>query len=417
VKRQMIRCFVLAGLFAVVTMMAMSAGATIWYVPSAQCATIQAGIDSASAGDTVYVYNGTYTENDTITTNSITLQGENKDSTIINGSGAPCIVVDGAQNGVIAGFTIENGSSGIKLLNFAVCSIKGNIIKNNTGDTGIYIQNSAPSISNNTITENDIGIYYCMGDDLKLAIALPTINWNNIYGNTNYGVQFFAPVKFKKGVNLNSEYNYWGDADGPKHPATKAGARDTVSDNVDYTPWLGSPVANSKTETTDSDPDTIDATAEANAKVIKWGPGTFITVTKYASNPGGAHSFTAWDGSYIDVHFATVALIDAVKIILYYPKTVSPEVGLALWWWDGNDWVLCSQQGINTTDTDGYGGYLWVMITSNTTPNLNDLTGTPFGGGSSPVVPFYPQVAFVIFAVLIAVATVVYLKRKKIVVE
>ena len=48
--------------------------------------TIHEGITAASAGDTVFVLNGTYNENVVITKN-LTFTGENKDTTFIDGGG------------------------------------------------------------------------------------------------------------------------------------------------------------------------------------------------------------------------------------------------------------------------------------------------------------------------------------------
>jgi hypothetical protein len=37
---------------------------------------------------------------------------------------------------------------------------------------------------------------------------------------------------------LNAEYNWWGDASGPRHPGNPNGSGDPISGNVDYSPWL-----------------------------------------------------------------------------------------------------------------------------------------------------------------------------------
>ncbi|UCD12997.1 MAG: hypothetical protein JSW60_05370, partial [Thermoplasmatales archaeon] len=52
---------------------------------SGNYSSIQDAIDNASGGDTINVFNGLYNEN-IILNKSINLVGENKDSTIINGS-------------------------------------------------------------------------------------------------------------------------------------------------------------------------------------------------------------------------------------------------------------------------------------------------------------------------------------------
>ena len=93
-------------------------------------------------------------------------------------------------------------------------------------------------ITNNEITgfDHGVGIY----DNVAAEYGgLPTgcdvdINYNEIHGNTLYGV-----------INGNSEAvdataNWWGDASGPYNANTNpSGTGDSVSDNVDYSPWWG----------------------------------------------------------------------------------------------------------------------------------------------------------------------------------
>ena len=65
-------------------------GRAIFYVGGSgpgNYTTIQAAINDANSGDTVFVYNGTYHENVVITKNNIILKGEDKNNTIIDASG------------------------------------------------------------------------------------------------------------------------------------------------------------------------------------------------------------------------------------------------------------------------------------------------------------------------------------------
>jgi hypothetical protein len=71
--------------------------------------TIQQAIDSANNGDTIYVKNGTYFEHLLIVKNNLTIIGENKDSTIIDGGReGEVVVLMGANNNTIKEITVQN---------------------------------------------------------------------------------------------------------------------------------------------------------------------------------------------------------------------------------------------------------------------------------------------------------------------
>ena len=65
------------------------------------------------------------------------------------------------------------------------------------------------------------------------------------------------------------------------------------------------------------------------------------------------------------------------------PEAGNPkrEEQLKMYYWDGTKWAVCSNTGVNTAEN-----YIWVKITSTTTPSLSDLAGTPFAASS----PEYP---------------------------
>ena len=74
--------------------------------------SIQPAIDAANSGDTIYVYSGTYNENIGIT-EGLTLIGQNKDTTIIDGGKNSYVVYAYGTSGNeieihISGFTIRN---------------------------------------------------------------------------------------------------------------------------------------------------------------------------------------------------------------------------------------------------------------------------------------------------------------------
>jgi nitrous oxidase accessory protein NosD len=72
--------------------------------------TIQAPINNASAGDTIYVRNGTYFE-DVIVNKSVSLIGENRNTTIIDGNKTGNVLQVTADKVNVTGFTIQNAGS------------------------------------------------------------------------------------------------------------------------------------------------------------------------------------------------------------------------------------------------------------------------------------------------------------------
>lgn len=112
--------------FSLLTAMPVAA-ATTWYVDDDNCpgpgsgsvgdpfCTIQAAVSAASSGDTIYVHAGTYFEHVTID-KSLTLQGEDRNTTIVDGSGSGNVIYVTANYVTVSGLTAANGDYGIYLI-------------------------------------------------------------------------------------------------------------------------------------------------------------------------------------------------------------------------------------------------------------------------------------------------------------
>ena len=128
--------------------------------------TITEAIDAAYDGFTIYVKNGTYHEH-VIIDKKITLYGEEKNTTVIDGNGVADVVTVSAPDVKILGLTIQNSgtelfNAGIKTLTLqSNITIENSIIRDNS--MGIYLNYAYEStwndVRNNTIIDNVKGIY------------------------------------------------------------------------------------------------------------------------------------------------------------------------------------------------------------------------------------------------------------------
>jgi hypothetical protein len=116
--------------------------------------------------------------------------------------------------------------------------IKHNIINGvSTTPTSFGIRLSGlvtnTSIQENQITNCDMSFWGRTGY-FGGSTAYPEatrINNNDFEGNAQGLVWEGAAL-------LNAEYNWWGDASGPRHAENPDGTGDNISGTVDYTPWL-----------------------------------------------------------------------------------------------------------------------------------------------------------------------------------
>jgi hypothetical protein len=373
---------------------------TIRYVPSVYT-TIQAAINASEDGDTIMVEAGDYgaftvygktniniisTEGATVTTadsisgglagmdetwamaaviasTNINIEGINFDGTDISEYAYILGIVYADSTGSIADLTVENiigteFGAGVAII----------------GDEGT----SNVEITGSTISNNGIGIWV-YGD------ASLEAHFNNIFGNTDYGVETWGEV------TADATHNWWGDASGPYYEDNPDGLGNEVDDYVDFRPWLEAEVEVGavKTETVTGD-GIVDAKDEADTEVVVKGSGTAtVTVAKYNANPGGppASGFITM-GKYIDVHVPDTLGVTEIEIRLYYTDAEVEAAGideesLRLFGWSGTAWVECSNSDVNTASTNGYSGYIWAIITDDTTPSLEDLEGHALGDGGT----------------------------------
>jgi len=270
----------------------------------------------------------------------------------------------------------NNGWCGIELwgTNNSVIS-QNNIVGN--GRWGIYLSENSynNTIVANNITCNLVGIYNYSGNN--------TACYNNIWDNGAWwggsGVHSY--------VWFNASLNWWGDVSGPG--GAGLGTGDAVTENVLYSPWLnapypeGTPISAAGKKSTVELGEVFDARAETGVEVLTSGYGSVeLGVLNYTDNPVGA-GFTGDIGSYIDVWINTASGVDMLEIKLYYDEELIESMGvdeddLRMYWWNGTDWVECSDTGVNTT-----GDYIWARVNAATTPSLADLAGTPFAAGAS----------------------------------
>jgi len=216
--------------------------------------TISTGILAAIDSNTVYVMSGTYNERLIITKN-LTLTGENKETTIINGGNSGHVIYGYGTTTcdihiTIAGFTIQNAggvryhniafsyvsdsdisenkmissdqSGGIQLDHCRDLSIHNNIISNKIAGLSLILTESS-IIQNNNIYENQKGIHLSSYSNANQILG------NTLHSNSEFGVYVSQSSSnvfsrndftdnnenaFDSATNswsVNNQGNYWDD--------------------------------------------------------------------------------------------------------------------------------------------------------------------------------------------------------------
>lgn len=123
-------------------------------------ATIQSAVDAAQDGDRVYVRSGVYHENLQIN-KSISLIGENIDSTVIDGNSSQGYRVPiriASDRVTVIGFTLRDSWVGVQISQASGCDIFGNRMINN--NNGIMLSSASKNnLSANVIDSAKFGAY------------------------------------------------------------------------------------------------------------------------------------------------------------------------------------------------------------------------------------------------------------------
>jgi len=173
--------------------------------------TIQQAIDNAKPGYRILVKSGTYrasrsslSRSITIKKEGLTIHGENKETTIINGGSAKEPVKIRADNVNFSGFTVKNyGVNGSAIILEADnCIINNNIIIGSDHYDGIEyiirVDGDTNTISNNTVYGSDYGIEFqgCKNNIVE----------NNTIRNTDYAMKLESKILFFSDRELQWSY-------------------------------------------------------------------------------------------------------------------------------------------------------------------------------------------------------------------
>ncbi len=160
-------CMLFIGTSVVANEMSISTNSTI-YVPD-DYSTIQEAINNSYDGDTIYVKRGYYEES-LVIDKSINLIGEYKHGTTIHHNLSEYIINVIVDNVVIKGFRIVP-SSGY-----------------NYFTSGLYINSSLVTISDNKFTANNFGIFIDYGSNITISENIFYANGYCIFSDSSYEV-------------------------------------------------------------------------------------------------------------------------------------------------------------------------------------------------------------------------------------
>ncbi|MFC1899296.1 right-handed parallel beta-helix repeat-containing protein [Chloroflexota bacterium] len=314
-------------------------------------------------------FDGAVTDLDDLDITGNTITEANTNGAIVIGGGAGDIditgntITDNEIGGILFNGTLVNDN----------IAISGNTISLNEGDGITYSGTAAAtkvSIVDNTIIDND-------DDGINLTTAwtyascyamFNTIMDNGDNANNGDGTD-----------DLNARFNWWGTDDDDDFD---------VSDDVEVEPWLMSEGAADgfKVATANA---ALDGRSDAGVSVTGMdddagNAADVMSAFTYDSNPADDIDDAI---AFYDLFVLADAIVSPdevnAKVKLY--DTAITEDSVA-YFWTGDFWAECSDQIARS-------GLVWVDITEDTIPAIDDLEGTPFavvagdavGGVDEPV--------------------------------
>ncbi len=320
-------------------------------VPS-QYSTIQAGVNAASAGNTVCVGAGTYNE-DVVISKPLRLSGSGVSKSVIKGlPGWPGPILISASNVIVEGFLIhgsdyydvvqlsEHDSDITLRYNWMVSGDRGDVIFTGGAQNNILVQNNimegnnshhiayvSPSNKVDFLNNTFIGTVNNLGGDTGIVAdnrtsngsfkqnvvnitgtmrGLVSTNVNSMVNENNFNSNTLIKVFGTLGpLIINAENNWWGDT----NPS------DNVTSIVDYTPFTLSPFPEYSinqapvvgTITAPTTPIQVNTSVTASANFTdlntldthtaswNWGDGIVTpgTVTESSGSVSDSHTYTA----------------------------------------------------------------------------------------------------------------------------
>ena len=175
-----------------------AAGTVYNTTTGADYTTIQAAIDDATAGDCIYVAEGTYTENVTVNKNSLTVEGAGPAATSVvatDGNSTP--LTFSSNNSTVNGLTLTHEYTDTELTDWNFNNNGVTFNQSTSGNTltectvslsrnGVYLNNcQGNNLVNNTIDNNRTGINFCNNVDSTY------ISGNTISDNWTLGIVYY----------------------------------------------------------------------------------------------------------------------------------------------------------------------------------------------------------------------------------
>ncbi|HWR27550.1 MAG TPA: right-handed parallel beta-helix repeat-containing protein [Candidatus Thermoplasmatota archaeon] len=212
-----------------------------WY-DQTHVKTIHEGVTNATAGDTVYVYNGIYYDH-VIVNKKLSLIGESRDGVLVDGSGTGNVfyITTPTTQVNISNFSITNGQYGIynfksSFNNISNCNVyrctshgiyiyttsnRNSVMNcnlyNNTGN-GISITTSSNNnkIMNCNVYNNNLGILFSRSPMTAIPVANNSITNCNVYQNRATGISLASTINATLSGNTiyNNLYNFGVSATG-----------------------------------------------------------------------------------------------------------------------------------------------------------------------------------------------------------